>query len=286
MRTIAVAVAFVALAAGPAAAQGHGKALGKGRAGPVTSGSATAAATASSTGVRQFGSWLDDASVLGTGNAWTAISFGHYRTPFSHQTDFPIADVSVGVTRRAQVGVTVPYYRLQLPDGSSLNGIGDMYFSTKLSIVDPHEKGRRVGLAVSPTVELLDTSATEAGRFGWGAPVSLEFRGKGYRVFGSTGYFSRGAVFGSSAVEIPVQERLMITTALSVMRAINNDPVADTLQLPKTRTDLNGVAAYFLAPSVAVFGGAGRTISNAAAGGTSLMVTGGISFTLTPRVTP
>jgi hypothetical protein len=286
MRGLALGIALVALAAGPAAAQGHGKALGKGRAGPVTSGSATAAATAPSTGVRQFGSWLDDASLLGSGNAWTAISFGHYRTPFSHQTDFPIADVSVGVTRRAQVGVTVPYYRLQLPDGSSLNGIGDMYFSTKLSIVDPHEKGRRVGLAVSPTVELRDTSTTEAGRFGWGAPVSLEFRGKGYRVFGSTGYFSRGAVFGSSAVEIPVQERFVITTALSVMRAINNDPVADTLQLPKTRTDLNGVAAYFLAPSVAVFGGAGRTISNAAAGGTSLMVTGGISFTLTPRVTP
>jgi hypothetical protein len=286
MRGLALGIALVALAAGPAAAQGHGKALGKGRAGPVTSGSATAAATAPSTGVRQFGSWLDDASLLGSGNAWTAISFGHYRTPFSHQTDFPIADASIGVTRRAQVGVTVPYYRLQLADGSSLNGIGDMYFSTKLSIVDPHEKGRRVGIAVSPTVELLDTSTTGAGRFGWGAPVSLEFRGKGYRVFGSTGYFSRGAVFGSSAVEIPVQERFVITTALSVMRAINNDPVADTLQLPKTRTDLNGVAAYFLAPSVAVFGGAGRTISNAAAGGTSLMVTGGISFTLTPRVTP
>jgi hypothetical protein len=285
MRSIAVAVAFVALAAGPAAAQGHGKALGKGRAGPVTSGSAAAATTASG-GVRQFGSWLDDASVLGAGNAWTAISFGHYRTPFSHQTDFPIADVSIGVTRRAQLGVTVPYYRLQLPDGSSLNGIGDMYFSTKLSIVDPHDKGRRVGLAVSPTVEMLDNSITGAGRFGWGAPVSLEVREKGYRVFGSTGYFSRGAVFGSTAVEIPVQQHIMITTSLSVMRAINNDPVADTLQLPKTRTDLNGVAAYFPAPSVAVFGGAGRTISNAAAGGTSLMMTGGISFTLTPRVTP
>jgi hypothetical protein len=133
---------------------------------------------------------------------------------------------------------------------------------------------------------MLDNSITGAGRFGWGAPVSLEVREKGYRVFGSTGYFSRGAVFGSTAVEIPVQQHIMITTSLSVMRAINNDPVADTLQLPKTRTDLNGVAAYFPAPSVAVFGGAGRTISNAAAGGTSLMMTGGISFTLTPRVTP
>jgi hypothetical protein len=285
MKSIALAIAFLVLAAAPAAAQGHGKGLGKGRAGPVTSGSATAA-TAASTGVRQFGSWLDDASVLGSGNAWTAISFGHYRTPFSHQTDFPIADASIGVTRRAQVGVTVPFYRLQLADGSSVNGIGDMYFSTKLSIVDPHDKGRRVGFAVSPTVELLDNSMTGAGRFGWGAPVSLEFRGKGHRAFGSTGYFSRGAVFGSSAVEIPVRERLMITTALSVMRSTNNDPVADALQLPKTRTDLNGVAAYFLSPSAAVFGGAGRTISNAAAGGTSLMITGGISLTLTPRVTP
>jgi hypothetical protein len=286
MRSLALGIVLVALAAGSAAAQGNGKALGKGRAGPVTSGSASATATAPSAGVRQFGSWLDDASVLGTGNAWTAISFGHYRTPYSHQTDFPIADVSVGVTRRAQVGVTVPYYQLQLADGSSLNGIGDIYFSTKLSLVDPHHKGRRVGLAVSPTVEVLDTSTPGAGRLGWGAPVNLEFRGTGYRVFGSTGYFSRGAVFGSSAVEIPVQEKLVITTALSVMRSINNDPVADALQLPKSRTDLNGVAAYFLGPSFAVFGGAGRTLSNAAAGGTSLMITAGISLSFTPHVAP
>jgi hypothetical protein len=286
MRSLTLGIVLFALAAGSAAAQGNGKALGKGRAGPVTSGSASATATAPSAGVRQFGSWLDDASVLGTGNAWTAISFGHYRTPYSHQTDFPIADVSVGVTRRAQVGVTVPYYQLQLADGSSLNGIGDMYFSTKLSLVDPHDKGRRVGLAVSPTVEVLDTSTPGAGRFGWGAPVNLEFRGTGYRVFGSTGYFSRGAVFGSSAVEIPVHERLMITTALSVMRSVNNDPVADAVQLPKSRTDLNGVAAYFLSPSFAVFGGAGRTLSNAAAGGTSLMITAGISVSFTPHVAP
>ena len=201
MRTIAVAVAFVALAAGPAAAQGHGKALGKGRAGPVTSGSATATATAPSTGVRQFGSWLDDASVLGTGNAWTAISFGHYRTPFSHQTDFPIADVSVGVTRRAQVGVTVPYYRLQLPDGSSLNGIGDMYFSTKLSIVDPHEKGRRVGLAVSPTVELLDTSTTGPAGLAGERPSVWNFAGR------ATGSSDRPATFRAAPCSAAARSR-------------------------------------------------------------------------------
>ncbi len=178
-------------------------------------------------GVRQFGSWLDDASVLGTGNAWTAISFGHYRTPFSHQTDFPIADVSVGVTRRAQVGVTVPY----LPAAVARRIQSERDRRHVLQHETIHRRSARQGPASGSCGQ---SDSRDAGQFHHrGGPVwmgrtgqsGIPFRGKGYRVFGSTGYFSRGAVFGSSAVEIPVQERLMITTALSVMRAINNDPV-------------------------------------------------------------
>jgi hypothetical protein len=38
-----------------------------------------------------------------------------------------------------------------------------------------------------------------------------------------------------------------------------------------------------LSPAIAVFGGTGRTLSNADGSGTSFMLTGGMSFTLAPH---
>jgi hypothetical protein len=238
--------------------------------------------------VRQFGSWLDDASVLAAGQAWTALSFGHYRSTGSNQTDFPIIDASVGLTPRAQIGVTVPYYRMHFVDGSALNGFGDVYFNVKLAVIDPDVDGRRVGVAVSPTIELLDRAAYGAettGRFAWAAPVSVELRGDGYRVFGSTGYFSRGVFFGTGAVEIPLMERLVVTGALSTMRSLNDDRLADAQQLPKSRVDVTAVAAWFLTPSIATFAGTGRTISRVDGGGTSMLFTAGLSLSFAPRAT-
>lgn len=284
---LASAIVIVALAAAPAAAQGRGQGVGRARGGPTTSGSAAPASspTSSAAGVRQFGAWLDDASLLAAGMAWTALSFGHYRTPGGHQTDFPVIDASVGLARRAQFGITVPYYRLHFTDGSSLNGLGDVYFSGKFSILDPADGTGRLGLALSPVIELLDESTSD-DRFAWALPVNVELRSDRYRIFGSTGYFSRGAIFASTALEVPLNDRVVVTGALSMMRSLSDDPTADALQLPKSRSDVTAVAAYFLTPSIALFAGTGRTISAVEATGTSFMVTGGLSVTFAPRVTP
>lgn len=286
----ATAMVIVALAAAPASAQGRGGGAGKGGAkggaGPVSSGSASPAAAASGFGARQFGSWLDDASLLAPGEGWTAISFGHYRTTAGRQTDFPVVDASIGLAPRAQFGITVPYYRAHYNDGTSLHGVGDVYFNGKFSIVDPTKDTRRFGLAVSPAIELLDQPASASGRFAWAIPVSLELRNQRYRLFGSTGYFSRGAIFASTALEIPLDDRLIVTGSISLMRSVNNDARAETLAIPKSRSDVTAVAAYFLTPSIAVFGGTGRTISTMEANGTSFMLSGGVSLTFAPGLAP
>ena len=274
MNRLSLAVIVVALAAAPAAAQGLSKGLRSG------------GATSSGSGVRQYGSWLDDASLLAPGGAWAAISFGHYRTPGARQTDFPVVDASIGLSRRAQIGITVPYYRVHFTDGSGLHGLGDVYFNGKFSIIDPDEGDRSLGLSASPVIELLDRSQSDSGRFAWGIPVSVEFRGDGYRLFGSTGYFSRGAIFASTAIEVPVTERLVVTGALSLMRSLTDVPAADALRIPRSRSDVTAVAAYFLTPSIALFGGTGRTISTMGETGTSFLLTGGFSVTFVPSVAP
>jgi len=98
MRTSAFVIAFslCGLLAQPAGAQGKGGGNAFGHAKGNASAAATAAASSSSsgstdsgtagprpelTGVRNFGSWLDDASVLSPGDGLLSLSSGYFRLP-------------------------------------------------------------------------------------------------------------------------------------------------------------------------------------------------------------
>ena len=98
VRVGVLVMVVLALAAAPANAQGKGNGRGKvkGGSGPVTSGSASPASSGSGIAIRQFGAWLDDASLLAPGDAWTSITFGHYRSFAGSQTDFPVVDAASG----------------------------------------------------------------------------------------------------------------------------------------------------------------------------------------------
>ena len=63
------------------------------------------------TGVRNFGSWLDDASVMEVGSGFVSIGFGVFRTPVYREVDLPTIDSGVAIHRRVQLGMSVPYYR-------------------------------------------------------------------------------------------------------------------------------------------------------------------------------
>jgi hypothetical protein len=279
-----LAIVVFALAVAPANAQGKGNSRGKVKSGsgPVTSGSAAPASSGSGIAIRQFGAWLDDASLLAPGDAWTSITIGHYRSFAGSQTDFPVVDAGFGITRRAQFGLTVPYYHARFNDGTSVGGFGDVFLSGKVLLVEARE--RSIGLAVSPVLEFSQDPLPGQSSVSWGAPLDIEARLPGFRVFGSTGYFSRGAVFAAGALEIPVGDRLVATGGLTMMRSTNESPAADAIGLSKSRSDITGSAAYFLAPSIALFASTGRTIGNADGTGTNFMLNGGVSFSFAPRI--
>jgi hypothetical protein len=280
---------MVALAATEAAAQGRGNAYGRGRAKPAQP---TVSSTLSvpapepvatvdgSAAFRQFGAWLDDASVLGPGHGWLSVSLGHSQSPGARQFDFPVIEAGMALNHRAQLGGTIPYYRLDFPDGTGLGGFGDVYLNLKYALVDPEANRSKIGLAVAPLVEVLSAPDPVTGaRWSWAIPVSIEVRKPGYRAYGSAGYFARGVFFSSGAVEVPVTSRLVVTGALIQMRSLNENPAADALALTKSRLDAAGATAYFLTRSIAVFGSVGRTISQAGPLGTALTVNGGLSIT-------
>jgi len=282
---LAAAAAAAVAVATPAAAQGnshgHGHAYGqlKSSAGAPTSGGAAQVQPDVVAGVRNFGSWLDDASLISPGAGSLALSFGWYRSPLFHEFDAPVADGGIGLTRRVQFGFSVPYYHINEPGGPVFRGLGDLYLSSKVQVWEPSAAHGRFGVAITPVVEMLSSDpGAGAARFNWATPVSMELQRDGWRLFGSAGYFSQGSLFASGALEMALADRVTLTGTLTQSHSTIEDDPAAALGLSRTRRDVSGGVTYTAGPNWAVFGMLGRTISQQDANAASVVVSGGVAL--------
>jgi hypothetical protein len=279
-----VALAGCPALAADAAAQGNGHAYGVYKhPQPAASTSASGPSGAGAdeiqiagTGVRNFGSWLDDASMIAPGQGFMSLGFGLWKLPGYREFDFPTIDTSIGLHRRVQVGVSAPFYHANEPGGPTARGLGIMYLSSKFLLRDAST--HPVGFSVTPTLEVLSSAPADRSRISWALPVSLEVQRTGWRVYGSTGYFSRGALFASGAIERALSESAWVTGTISHSHSIDPDPLSAALGLAQTRTDVSGGAAVSITPKIAVFGSVGRTISKQDANSANLVLTGGLGF--------
>lgn len=282
IKRAALTIVCITACVAPVAAQGngHGHAYGllKSSTGTPSSGGAAQVQPAVAGGVRNFGSWLDDASIMTPGSGSLTVSFGWFRSPLFHEFDVPVADGGIGLTRRVQFGFSVPYYHVNEPGGPVARGLGDLYLSSKVQLRDPSPRHHGVGFAVVPIVEVLSGQPEGGNRFNWAMPFAVELQRNNWRVFGSTGYFSQGSVFASGALEISAAPRLTFTGTLTQSHSTIADDPAATLALSRTRTDVGAGATYMVASGVAAFGTIGRTISQQDANAASLVISGGISF--------
>jgi hypothetical protein len=283
--TFGIIALFVLLAgARVALAQGNGHAYGhsKNRPGAAAQPSAAGAPelqTTAGISTLSFGSWLDDASVVPRGNGTMSVAFSYWRTPLYHEVDVPVIDGGVGIAPRVQFNFSVPYYHASDSDGTVVRGIGDMYLSTKVQLKDPAAGDVKIGLALTPLVEILTYAPRpDTSRVSWAIPASVEFRRDRWRTFGSAGYFSRGALFASAAVEIAMTSRTTITGSISRSHSIRSDEVSAALGLGQSRTDVSGAVSAALNDTVSAFGAVARTISKQDANSSTLAVTGGIAF--------
>jgi hypothetical protein len=296
MRTLPfmIGLALCGLLAQPAAAQGRGNAFGHAK-GAVSAGAAASASSAGSpsaadggagpapdTGVRNFGAWLDDASVLAPGGGFTSFSVGYWRLASFTEVDAPSFDVAFGLTKRVQAGASVPVYHASAAGAPSVRGIGDLYLTSKIQLREP--AAGTFGFAVIPLIQVLSAEPLPgAGRVSWAVPVSLEYQGTGWRTYGSTGYFSRGSLFASGAVEIAVASRTWVTGTLSQSHSIRDDTSADLLGLSANRTDISGGATWAGSDAVALFGAIGRTLGRDDGSATHLFLSGGVSVSWTVK---
>jgi hypothetical protein len=107
-----------------------------------------------------------------------------------------------------------------------------------------------VKLAVAPMIQILGAGAAQAlppseGRTQFGLPVSVEITRGPARLFGSTGFFSRGAWYAGGGTAAQVSPRLAMS--LSFSRAWASDGLTG---LVRDRRDLSGGASYFVRPAL------------------------------------
>ena len=276
-------VVVLALAASDALAQGNGNAYGhsKNRPGAAAQPSAAGAPELQTVGIStlSFGSWLDDASVIPQGGGTMSVAFSYWRTPSYREVDVPVIDGGVGIAPRVQFNFNVPYYHAGDSDGTVVRGIGDMYVSTKVQLKDPSAGEHRIGFALTPLLEILTYAPRpDASRVSWAIPASVELRRDRWRTFGSAGYFSRGALFASGALEVALTTRTAVTGTVSRSHSIRRDELSAELGLGQSRTDVSGALSVALNPAVSAFGAVARTISKQDANSSTLAVTGGVAF--------
>ena len=85
------------------------------------------------TGVRNFASWLDDASIIEPGSGVMSFSAGYWRMAGFSELDLPSFDVGLGIAKRVQAGASVPVYHAGAPGGPVARGLGDLYLNARSS---------------------------------------------------------------------------------------------------------------------------------------------------------
>jgi hypothetical protein len=281
---LAPPLVFALALATSAAAQGKGHAYGRFKGGAAPSPSSGGAAQLqpaqpSGTGVRNFGAWLDDASLLPPGSGSLSVSFSYFRSPVFREFDVPVVDGGIGMMRRVQFGFSVPYYHANEPGGTVTRGLGDLYLNAKVQLRDPAAHTNGIGFAVTPVLEMLSTDpGPDGSRYHWAVPLSMEVQRSRVRAFASTGYFSRGSLFASGAVELALSDRVWTTGSITRSHSTKPDEFSRSLGLAQSRTDVNGGVTVMMTPTIAAFGNAGRTVSRQDANSASLVVSGGISY--------
>lgn len=241
---------------------------------PITDGGADL--SASIVTFRQFGSWLDDASAGTPGEGYVSIGVGYWRLSGMSQINVPMLGAGVGVTDRMQLSATVPFYNVRY-EGGSARGLDDIYLGAKYTLIDPTLTISEFGLAVSPVMEVL-SPGVPGGRVHFAIPVSMELRRAPFRVYGSAGYFTRGSVFTGGALEWTSPSGMVLTGVLTQSYSLKGDPVLDQMMVGRQRIDAMASTAYPLGSLAVAYASVGRSLSRLEEGGTSLALSGGVSF--------
>jgi hypothetical protein len=221
-------------------------------------------------------SWVDDATLLDPGSALLTFSVMRWSGAGASEVDLPIVDAAFGLTPRVQFSASIPHVVGSSDPTGAVGGLGTSYFSGKIAILN--EPGFKV--AVSPLVEILGTGAAqslppEESRYQIGVPITIEVGHGAARMFGVTGFFTRGAWFAGGGTALQLAPRVGASVSLTRSWA-----TMDVDGVSRDRTELAGGISYFLKPQIAVYGSLAHTIATTDENGAGLSMATGVTFVL------
>jgi hypothetical protein len=222
-------------------------------------------------------SWVDDASLLAPGSVMLTVSVMRWAGAGASEVDIPVVDAAFGLTKRVQISATVPRVVGSPDETGAVSGLGTSYFSGKVALLDdPTMK-----VAVSPLLEILGTGAKQSltageSRYQVGIPISIEIARGSARIFGTTGFFTRGAWFAGGGAGFGLTPRSGASIAFTRSWASS-----DLDGLNRNRSELSGGVSYFVRPQIAVYGSLGRTIATTDENGAGTTFSTGVTFLLT-----
>lgn len=224
--------------------------------------------------------WLDDASLLPEGTMAITLSALKWSGADLGEVDFPIVNAALGVTRRFQIGASVPHVIAGADGTGAVGGVGTSYVSGKVALL-PDKAA--VKLAVSPTVQILGDGATQvlapgANRAQFGLPVSLEVAQGPGRVFASTGFFSSGSWFVGGGAAYQATPKVGLSASFTRAWASN-----DLTGILRDRREFSGSLSYILRPRIGVYGLLGHTVATTDDNGAGTTIGGGITVLLTAK---
>jgi hypothetical protein len=229
--------------------------------------------------------WVDDATTLDSGGVSAAISTYRWSGNGMSEVSLPVVDVALGLAPRVQLSASVPRINGSADPNGALGGLGTSYFTTKLGVLESRDHLTK--LAVSPTLEVLTPGAAAATgpnqhRVQLGIPVSAEIDRGPFRLYGATGYFTRGAWFTGAGVGFPVNDRIYVSSGVS--RAWRTSKVPNVPLGARDRKELTSSASYGLTDSLRVFGSFSRAFRTLPENGAGTTIGGGVSLFFTTPV--
>jgi len=95
--------------------------------------------------------WVDDANLLAPGGMWLGISMMRWAGSDVSEVDAPVVDVAAGITRRLQLGASVPHVVGSADQAAAAGGLGTTYLNTKIGVLT----SGALKIAIAPTLEIL-----------------------------------------------------------------------------------------------------------------------------------
>ncbi len=224
---------------------------------------------------------LDDYDPVARGMVSMTFAGGYYRVVGGHDVSLPAMDVHIGLTSRLDIGVSTSLARTKFEDFQT-TALGDAYIDAKIVLLK--EGKRRPGLAFEPMLEILgrpslanNPLAPNKVNAAFGGIIGKSL-GDNFRVYNHTGYFTRGIVFSSAALEITRFNHVVPTLFCGYGRLTENREMIASLQLNSSRPDVGASLGFRLSKNWTGYVSTSRSLGRRDPNSIDFAISGGLSY--------